>query len=492
MATRSTDGENRYAYEISYKDLYLQLKASNKRAKHPFKQRSCLVDAFFKKQAYDARLNRFIKGFLEWFNPKWKHSKSTEHKFLTVTNEESLQRMKLILMKSEQVTYEDLYYQLKNDKKLSGGLADQYNCLEGAFFSDQLDNADTVEFLKDFFNWFNRKWTNSGCVESNFLTINNEQNLKMHSIGPFKNHKIHYEDLYFCLRATKNRSKNPAQQFNCLMDAFFKEQTQNSRAISFVKAFILWFNPKWKQSRYEEKKFLNMQIYLTLKNMKFIQLKTDEITYENLYDQLKKDKKMSENREVQYNCLIGAFFSDQLNNLHAAKFIKDFLTWFNAKWENSGRSEKDFFTKDNQLSLKMQKFTPIITVDSSENEVYEMSEQTNQQSKTEDTSENILQDTPAPKKSKVDHIVAPSHEDEIETSGNNLLEQEPTSKYLLPVHLEGDKYLENLLQKIKTYDVFTTVEEKLAKLRERYRQNLNPLLEELAAARREIEQFINK
>ena len=56
------------------------------------------------------------------------------------------------------------------------------------------------------------------------------------------------------------------------MDAFFKEQTQNSRAISFVKAFILWFNPKWKQSRYEEKKFLNMQIYLTLKNMKFIQL----------------------------------------------------------------------------------------------------------------------------------------------------------------------------------------------------------------------------
>ena len=121
-----------------------------------------------------------------------------------------------------------------------------------------------------------------------------------------------------------------------------------------------------------------------------------------------------------------------------------------------------------------------------------MSEQTNQQSKTEDTSENILQDTPAPKKSKVDHIVAPSHEDEIETSGNNLLEQEPTSKYLLPVHLEGDKYLENLLQKIKTYDVFTTVEEKLAKLRERYRQNLNPLLEELAAARHEIEQFINK
>ena len=78
--------------------MYLQLKASNKRAKHPFKQRSCLVDAFFKKQAYDARLNRFIKGFLEWFNPKWKHSKSTEHKFLTVTNEESLQRMKLILM----------------------------------------------------------------------------------------------------------------------------------------------------------------------------------------------------------------------------------------------------------------------------------------------------------------------------------------------------------------------------------------------------------
>ena len=88
--------------------------------------------------------------------------------------------------------------------------------------------------------------------------------------------------------------------------------------------------------------------------------KTDEITYENLYDQLKKDKKMSENREVQYNCLIGAFFSDQLNNLHAAKFIKDFLTWFNAKWENSGRSEKDFLTKDNQLSLKMQKFTPIV------------------------------------------------------------------------------------------------------------------------------------
>ena len=82
-----------------------------------------------------------------------------------------------------------------------------------------------------------------------------------------------------------------------------------------------------------------------------------DVTYLDLYAQLRKENLTSANKTTQSEMLMLTFFKDNTSDPHAKNFIANFLQWFRRNWLSSPKkNDKNFLTKKNEKKMKNTKY----------------------------------------------------------------------------------------------------------------------------------------